>query len=67
MKILAMRYEVPFLFFSMRISKVEDLSCDGMKVSNVRVVIGRKNVEEPWVLHLLYLYPCKYVSLPFFL
>lgn len=24
---------------------------------------GRKNVEESWVLHLLYLYPCKYVSL----
>lgn len=34
-----------------------------MKVSNVCVFIGRKNVEEPWFLHLLYLYPCKYVSL----
>lgn len=27
------------------------------------VFTGRKNVEESWVLHLLYLYPCKYVSL----
>lgn len=27
------------------------------------VFTGRKNVGESWVLHLLYLYPCKYVSL----
>lgn len=64
-KILAMKYEVLVLFFSMRMSKNvrSEQQQWSESVSMYVVFTGRKNVEESWVLHLLYLYPCKYVSL----